>query len=78
MAIQKTLLSQGEQGIGNEDWYYFVSDPETGDKYVLHEWSHGGPGGFTPGEERFAIDEFLKTGGSAQNELRELLKKGSN
>ena len=78
MAIQKTLLSQGEQGIGNEDWYYFVNDSETGEEYVLHEWSHGGLGGSTPGEERFSIDEFLNTGGSAQEELRELLKKGSN
>ena len=78
MAIHKTLLCQGEQGIGNEDWYCLVSDSETGEEYVLHEWSQGGLGGLTPGEERFALVEFLKTGGSAQDELRDLLKKRSN
>jgi hypothetical protein len=74
MATEKTLFSQGEMGIGNEDCYYLVSDSESGEEFVMHEWSQGGLGGLPSGAERFSVEEFLKKSGSAQNELRDLLK----
>ena len=75
MTVEKELFFKSEKGIGNEDWYYLAKDSETGEEYVLHEWSHGGVKGYTSREEKLVLAEFLKKFGTAQAHLRELLQK---
>jgi hypothetical protein len=45
----------------NEDWWHLEVDDKTGEKRVVHEWSHVSISNFAnqnSGEKSFTVDEF--------------------
>jgi hypothetical protein len=73
VTILKREFHRRERDMGNEDRYYLCRDSDSGQVFVLHEWSREGNHGHEPGSERIEIDVFLVRRGIVENRLRELI-----
>lgn len=60
-----------------EHWYYLVLDEDNCELYVEHETDGFKIKDFStnPSTSKISIDEFLKQGSTAKNQLVKLLKK---
>ena len=63
--MDKRLLKYRPKGTHGqkEDWWYLVTDPSSGQKFVQHEWDHVDLGTLkaTRGSRQIPVDEFLST-----------------
>ena len=72
MAFLKRLFFRHEGGMG-EDWYFLARDTETGQVFILHEWTHRVGDNYDPGSAEYELETFLSRKGTAQDKLRELI-----
>jgi hypothetical protein len=73
VAIAKRQFFKHEKGLGDEDFYYLARNSDTGQVFVLHEWSHRKGQGYEPGSAHIELDAFLVKRGTAQDRLHELI-----
>lgn len=73
MPIFKKLIHRHEKGMGNEDWYYLITNTDTGEVHVEHEWSHKAGSGYQDGKADVPLKDFLEKKGTKQDKLLEIL-----
>ena len=71
--MPKRQFFRQERGSGHEDRYNLVRDPETGQVFVLHEWSHRVGDSYDVSSADYELETFLSQQGTPQHKLRELI-----
>jgi hypothetical protein len=73
MAIKSLEFFHSEKGMGDEQWFSLIRDPETGAVAVLHETSLRHGSGYRRDTHHIELEVFLNKKGTAQDKLRALI-----
>lgn len=73
MVIENRNFHVQESGTGHKSYYSLARELETGDIFILHEWSHRDGIEFDSGENKIPLHAFLCGHGASQASLRDLI-----